>query len=350
MADYNSSLPVRTEAAGDVIVKVGDATTPSQQLAVDASGRVIAKIQASNGDALTDTSGSLNVNVTNAIATGTADQSTFTYGSSTQTTIGGVFQDTSPTLTAGQSGAVRLTSQRGMHMNLRTAAGVELLGQAAMAGSVPVVIASNQSAIATTDTADGPVTPGTVAANSQLGGLQYNTAAPAPTNGQQVALQGDSSANLKVNLATALPAGSNLIGNVNVFSGGTANSVSNPLYVTETAAGGTSIDSYQTSATLAANATANLDYTVTAAKTFYCQQLWATGSGKIKVVLAFETAPASGTYTTFWVGFNSTSSPNILIPLPPAKTQVAGAKIRVAITNRDNQSQDIYETLSGNEV
>lgn len=57
---------------------------------------------------------------------GAPDQSSFTYGSSIEQTVGGVFQDTAPTLTAGQTGAVRLTSQRALHQNLRDAAGAEL--------------------------------------------------------------------------------------------------------------------------------------------------------------------------------------------------------------------------------
>lgn len=38
MADYNSSLPVRTENPGDVAVKISDATVPSQQVAVSVGG------------------------------------------------------------------------------------------------------------------------------------------------------------------------------------------------------------------------------------------------------------------------------------------------------------------------
>jgi len=40
MSDYNSSLPVRTENAGDVIAKIADATVPSQQLKVEADGSI----------------------------------------------------------------------------------------------------------------------------------------------------------------------------------------------------------------------------------------------------------------------------------------------------------------------
>lgn len=92
----------------------------------------------------------LDVNIANdtfQIDVGTADKSTFTYGTSVEQPIGGVFQDTSPTLTAGQTGAVRLTSFRAMHNNLRDSSGNELLGQKVMASSIPVVIASDQTPV-----------------------------------------------------------------------------------------------------------------------------------------------------------------------------------------------------------
>lgn len=38
MADFDSSLPVRTQSPGDIISKLADATTPSQQLAISAAG------------------------------------------------------------------------------------------------------------------------------------------------------------------------------------------------------------------------------------------------------------------------------------------------------------------------
>lgn len=40
MADFDSSLPIRTEADGDVVVKISDATVPAQQLAVESDGSV----------------------------------------------------------------------------------------------------------------------------------------------------------------------------------------------------------------------------------------------------------------------------------------------------------------------
>lgn len=93
------------------------------------------------------------------------------------------------------------------------------LGQTTMASSFPVTIASNQSALAvsqstspwlTQDAADGSVTPGTVATKSILGGMQYNTTSPAPTNGQQLALQSTDSGRLKVD-ATITGIGTNVV-------------------------------------------------------------------------------------------------------------------------------------------
>jgi len=55
-----------------------------------------------------------------------ADKTGFVYGTTVQTVIGGVYQDTSPTLTAGVQGAARVTEYRGLHINLRDASGVEI--------------------------------------------------------------------------------------------------------------------------------------------------------------------------------------------------------------------------------
>lgn len=44
MADFDSSLPIRTESDGDVVAKIADGNTPSQKLGIDASGRITANI------------------------------------------------------------------------------------------------------------------------------------------------------------------------------------------------------------------------------------------------------------------------------------------------------------------
>lgn len=55
MSDFNSSLPIRTDLDGDVVVRVSDGTTPSQKLKVNSDGSVN----------ITDNSGSITVDSTN---------------------------------------------------------------------------------------------------------------------------------------------------------------------------------------------------------------------------------------------------------------------------------------------
>ncbi len=76
--------------------------------------------------------GYLNVNATfsGSITVGEIgiiDESSFTFGTSLEQPVGGVYQDTNPTLSPGETGAVRLTEYRAFHVNLRDSNGVEIL-------------------------------------------------------------------------------------------------------------------------------------------------------------------------------------------------------------------------------
>ena len=53
MADYNSSLPVRTQNNGDLKINVADGTTESQLMSVDASGRLTVKLDDGSGNIIT---------------------------------------------------------------------------------------------------------------------------------------------------------------------------------------------------------------------------------------------------------------------------------------------------------
>jgi hypothetical protein len=151
--------------AGTTSAQTQRVVFPTDQTAIPA------KLQDGSGNAITSTSGALDVNIKGdaiQIETGIADKTAFTYGTSVQQPVGGVFQDTAPSLTAGTTGALRLTAQRGLHVNLRDASGVEIspatsalqttgntslasmdtktpaLGQALAAASVPVVLTAAQ--------------------------------------------------------------------------------------------------------------------------------------------------------------------------------------------------------------
>jgi hypothetical protein len=74
---------------------------------------------------------------------GVADESSFIYGTSLEQPVGGVYQDTSPTLSAGETGAVRLTEYRAFHVNLRDSSGDEVF-PATEATSLSILADLNQ--------------------------------------------------------------------------------------------------------------------------------------------------------------------------------------------------------------
>src|SRR5665213_3216457 len=408
MSDFNSSLPVRTENNGDVAAKIVDGTITSQALAVDAAGKITVKLDDAAGNGITS---QLN-----------GAQQALDVGIN----VGGVQIDPRSirALTAGDV----VTAQQ---------------------GTSPWV---------TRDQSDGPVTPGTVASFSSLIGGQYNAVLPTLTDGQQSAIQVDSSGRLlvstgnsddhnygvvgantlrtaaqignatgaadfnagatgaqtlrvesnqgapgtaangwfvrptdgtnsqaytaageaKVIVTSPLPAGTNSIGTVVVSNfpitvdtnygtvgantlrtaaqignatgaadfgagatgaqtlrveanQGAPNSIANawPTKITDgtdtlavntdgsinvvisDSTPGTAINDYATSAAVAAGASVNHDYTVTAGETFHLNQVEAAGSGKMKMEVRIETAAGSGTFVTKWVMFNSTAETNM---------------------------------------
>lgn len=124
-------------------------------------------------------------------------------------------------------------------------------------------------------------------------------------------------------------------------------SFTNPLPVFQTESEGDEIEDYNTSSSVAKDASVNHDYTISAGKLFLGVSLSVSGSGKLKAELQKETAAASGVYNTVEVKFNSTANTNIEFNLYKIFKQIEGANVRVVITNRDQQAQDLYSTLRG---
>lgn len=131
---------------------------------------------------------------------------------------------------------------------------------------------------------------------------------------------------------------------------GNAFTTSNPLPVTLVDSEGTEVNNYLTSAAVAANASVNHDYTVTALKTLKLAQINCTASGKAKFEVQTETAVASGVFNTKFVQFNSTANPNCMFDVKELISVAAGVRVRVIRTNKDNQAQDLYSTISGHEI
>jgi len=144
----------------------------------------------------TDVNGNLKVNIAAGAAAGGTSSSFGATFPTIGTAAGAEYLSSPPTLTSGQMVPLQTDASGNLKINL--AAGV---------------IAA---------TTAGPVAPGTAAAQSNLGGLVYNSTAPTFTTGQQGALQGDINGNLKVANQAATPAGNNFIGDVGGFTSASA--------------------------------------------------------------------------------------------------------------------------------
>lgn len=247
MSDIDSNLPTRDTSDGIPGIAApaianqiaGSDGTNLRTVKTDTNGKVQVDLNDGSGIGITSSAVStkqgLDVNVLNSFAAGIADKSTFTYGTSIENSIGGVFQDTSPTLTAGQQGAVRLTANRAFHSNLRDASGNELLGQKTMVASVPVTIASDQTAVPASQS-------GTWNINNVTGTVSLPTGAATSanqTNGTQQAqiVQGGNTATVTASSALKVDGSATtqpISGTV------TANQGTNPWTVQGTSASGAS--------------------------------------------------------------------------------------------------------------
>lgn len=401
MSDFNSSLPVRTQTNGDVVAFLADGTTPSQLLAISSAGHISSNLFDGSGTAITsqvngaqraldvgiDVAG-VQIDPRQIRALTSADvvsvvQSTSPWITKDQSDgpvapgtvasfsqlMGGQFNTVFPTLTNTQQAAVQLDSSGRIIISPLT--------------STSVVTVSNFPT--TVDTNYGTVGASTIRVASQIGnatgaadfgagatdaqtlrvtanqGTAATTANAWPTKitdgtntaavkaASTAAIATDPSLVVALSPNSPVPAGTNLIGGATVYVGALPNSATNPVFVTSSDTVGSSVDSFADNAAVSVGSSVNQDYTVTAAKTFYTKQVYCSGSGKMKVQVQYETGAATGVFNTFWTGFNSTADTNILIPVPTSKTQVAGARIRLVLTNRDLVAQDLYSTLSGTE-
>ena len=173
------------------------------------------------------------------------------------------------------------------------------------------------------------------------------------TPSQELSVETDGSVNIRLNdgAGTDLTSTAGKLDIALNDESGDPYTPANPLPVVFTSdLAGDEVVNFDQASAIAKDASDNHDYTVTASKTFLIEELWITGSGKMKAEVQLETAAASGVFDTVWVAFNSTSAPNIRIPSERVAKQVAGAIIRIIRTNLDNQPQDLYSTITGLEI
>lgn len=297
MSDYNSSLPVRTEAAGDIDIFISDATVSTQKLKVNADGSIDVNASATDLD-IRDLSASQD-NV--AISDGT-DQ-----------------------LEVNADGSINVVA---------TATDLDIRDLAFATDKVDVSNSTNVGVVGTDfDIRDLSATQDSISISDGTDSLEVNA---------------DGSLNVVASATDLdirdLSAASDSVAAHLFDEAGVAFSASNPLPVSIASdQEGDEVLDYQTSAAVAKDASVNHDYTVTAGKTFLGEEAWISGSGKLKVELLVNGS-------TVFVGFNSTANPNVRIPLEKIMKANAAEVIRFTITNRDNQAQDLYSTLLGLEV
>lgn len=317
MSDFNSSLPIRTEANGDAAIKVVDGTITSQTLTVNADGSVN----------ITDNGGSLTVDSTDL------DIRDLVFATDKVDVSGSIVALDAPTLAALES----ITVQNG--------AGASAVNIQDGGNSITVdgtVSASNLPA--TVDTNYGTVGANTIRTASQIGNATGAASFNAGATGAQT-LRVEANQGAAQSVANSWPI--KVTDDTDTMAVNTDGSIN---VVIADSTPGTPINDYSTASAVAAASSSNHDYTVTAGKTLSLNQIEASGSGKMKIEVQTETGVATGVFTSKFVQFNSTATPNMVIHLDNPISVAAGVRVRVIRTNKDNQAQDLYSTICGYEL
>lgn len=297
MADYDSSLPVRTETNGDVAAKIVDGTIPSQTLTVEADGSIN----------VNDNGGSITVDATNL------DIRDLVFATDKVDVSGSEVSLDAATLAALETITVVSTN-----LDIRDLAFAT--DKVDVTGSEVSLDATTLAALESITVQNGA---GASAVNIQDGGNSITVDA---TN-LDIRDLTHVSDSIKVGDGTDFLA-INTDGSINVV-------------VQEDV--GTEVVNYDTSAAIAGGASDNHDLVFASASKLY--QVWAAASGKLKMEVQIETGSATDVFNTIGVGFNSTADANIDFTLAKHATIPAGARVRVIRTNRDNQTQDVYSTI-----
>lgn len=334
MSDFSSSLPIRTQTNGDVVAQLVDGTVTSQKLAIDATGKITSKLNDGAGNAITSqvngAQRALDVGINVAgvqidprqiRALTSADVVTANQGTAN---------------TNANAWFVRLTDGTNNSTLLST-------------GEVKVSVTQ----LLTEDHNYGTVGTSTLRVASQLGNATGAANFAYGTVGAQTLRTASQIGNATgaADFGNGATSAQTVRTAANLAVAGTDVTSLNPVPVAVVSSvAGTQVNKYNTSAAVAAGSSVNHDYTITASKTFSVRKFWASASGKIKAEV--QTSPDGTTFTSFWVGFNSTATPNITIDLDNLviSDSGTGSKMRIIVTNEDLQAFDVYSTISGTEL
>jgi|GEM_PF-3223521 len=310
MADFNSSLPVRTEQNGDVAIKVVDGTITSQSMTVNANGSINVE---DGGASLTVDAIDLDIRDLDSAQDSVEVLQATHDNLNANVTIQVADVDVSnanpvPVSDAGGSLTVDATD-----LDIRDL--VFATDKVDVTGSSVDVTATNldiRDLVFATDKVDvsgSDVTATVTATDLDIRDL---------THVSDSVKVGDGTDFLAVNTD----------GSINVV-------------VQEDV--GTEVVHYDTAAAIASGATSNHDLLFASASKLY--QVLGSASGKLKAEIQIETGAATGVFNTICVRFNSTANPDCDMTLSKYAAIPAGARVRVIRTNKDNQAQDLYSTI-----
>lgn len=381
MSDINSGLPIRSQLPGqanydDLIVKIGDGATPSQLLGVDSAGLIGSKLFDGAGSAITSQANGaqqaldVGINVAGVQidprevrALTAADVVTVEQGTSPWTVDGTVTveQGTDPWIVSASNLPTTVDTDYGVvgASTIRTAAQIgNATGSAdwnfgAASAQTLRVAALIGNAAGVADWNYGAVGAQTLRAAAQLGNatgaIAYGHGAADAQTIRTAAQVGNATG--AADFDNGATGAQTLRVAANLAVGGANVSAANPIPVVVSSNNpGDEINNYNTAAAIAGGATSNHDYTVTALKTLLLTQIEASASGKMKIEVQVESGVATNTFATRFVQFNSTATPNMTIQLKSPISVAAGVRVRIIRTNKDNQEQDLYSTISGQEV
>jgi hypothetical protein len=356
-SDFNSSQPVRTENKGDVVVFLSDPTTPTQQLAVDSAGRIVIKLDDGSGNLITSqANGSaraldVGINVAGVQidprqvrALTATDVVTSNQGTKGALSNAWPVQPTDGTnsqayLATGEAKvAISQPLPAGTNLigsvDIKDSSGASVtLGQKAMAASLPVTIASDQTALATKleDGAGNNIT-------SQVNGTQRALDVGINVAGVQV----------DPRAIRALTATDVVTANIKDATGAAFSSV-NPLPVVISATvPGTAINDYNVSSSnVASGSSDNHDYTITATKTFLGKKFTMSSSGRARFDI--QVSADGTTFVTKFTVWTTASCPTIQVDMGELAVNDSGtgSKIRIVRFNEDKSAFGLYSTISG---
>jgi len=297
MSDFNSSLPIRTEAAGDVAVKVVDATIPSNQLKVNDNGSVDvnvtadSKVQIWNGDnqLVINEDGSINASVD----TTNLDIRSLEY-SKDSVNVSGSTIDAVVTATDLDIRNLQFATDK-IDVSGST---INAVLSATDLDIRPLVFENDKIDVSGS-------TVNVQSSDLDIRDLNHAYDSIKVANGDNfLAINADGSLNVKV---SDVPA--------------------------ETA-----LQDYNSATSIAAGASSTHSYTTS--EDFGLEQVEASASGRMRIEIKVEGITKA-------VLFNSSANPNLSLSLKHPIVVKSGETITIIRTNLDLQPQDVYSTLNG---